>query len=278
MSSAHPETGAVKRGAFSGVVALLYGIAAYLIFLATFLYAIGFVGNLLVPRSIDNGPSVPLSEALLIDTGLLLLFAVQHSVMARAAFKRWWTRFVPVSVERSTYVLLASIVLAALCWHWKPIPYPVWTVTNPLAVAAITAVFWLGWAILLISTFLISHFELFGLTQVVARLRNRKMPPPVFRTPFFYKRVRHPLYLGFLLAFWATPTMTAGHLLFAAGTTGYILIAIALEERDLITLFGDEYRRYRAQVGMLIPMPGRKIRETPATRMPSSAGVADRSA
>ena len=277
MSSAHSETGTVKRG-MSGIAALLYGIAAYLIFLATFLYAIGFVGNLLVPRSIDHGPSAPLSEALLIDTGLLLLFAVQHSVMARPAFKRWWTRFVPVSIERSTYVLLASIVLAILCWQWRPIPDPVWTITNPLAVAAITAVFWLGWAIVFISTFLISHFELFGLSQVVARLRNRKLPPPVFRTPLFYKRVRHPLYLGFLLAFWAAPTMTAGHLLFAAATTGYILIASALEERDLIALFGDEYRRYRAQVGMLIPMPGRKIQETPAANAPSSAGVADRSA
>jgi protein-S-isoprenylcysteine O-methyltransferase Ste14 len=231
-----------------------------------------------VPRSIDIGPSAPLGEALLIDTALLLLFAVQHSVMARPAFKRWWTRFVPVSVERSTYVLLASIVLATLCWQWRPIPEPVWTVTNPLAITAITAVFWLGWTIVLISTFLISHFELFGLTQVLARLLNREMPPPVFGTPFFYKRVRHPLYLGFLLAFWATPSMTMGHLLFAVAMTGYILIAIALEERDLIALFGDEYRRYRAQVGMLIPVPGRKIQDAPAAGAPSRAGVADRSA
>ena len=265
MSSAQSATNSVTRGVF-GVLALLYGVIAYLIFLATFLYAVGFVGNLGVPRSIDIGPSAPLGEALLIDIGLLLLFAVQHSVMARPAFKRWWTRYVPVPIERSTYVLLASVVLALLCWQWRPIPDPVWTVTNPLAVTAITAVFWLGWVILLISTFLISHFELFGLTQVVARLLNRTTPAPVFRTPFFYKRVRHPLYLGFLLAFWATPSMTVGHLLFAAATTGYILIAIALEERDLIALFGDEYRRYRTQVGMLIPMPGRKIQEAPAQK------------
>jgi len=277
MPSTQPAANAVTRGVF-GALALLYGVIAYLIFLATFLYAIGFVGNLGVPRSIDIGPSAPLGEALLIDIGLLLLFAVQHSVMARPAFKRWWTRFVPVSVERSTYVLVASIVLATLCWRWRPIPEPVWTVTDPLAVAVITTVFWLGWVILLISTFLISHFELFGLTQVVARLLNRKMPPPVFRTPFFYKRVRHPLYLGFLLAFWATPSMTMGHLLFAVATTGYILIAIALEERDLIALFGDEYRRYRSQVSMLIPMPGRKIREAPAQNAAGRAGVADRSA
>jgi methanethiol S-methyltransferase len=277
MPSTQPAANAVTRGVF-GALALLYGVIAYLIFLATFLYAIGFVGNLGVPRSIDIGPSAPLGEALLIDIGLLLLFAVQHSVMARPAFKRWWTRFVPVSVERSTYVLVASIVLATLCWQWRPIPEPVWTVTDPLGVAVITTVFWLGWVILLISTFLISHFELFGLTQVVARLLNRKIPPPVFRTPFFYKRVRHPLYLGFLLAFWATPSMTMGHLLFAVATTGYILIAIALEERDLIALFGDEYRRYRSQVSMLIPMPGRKIRETPARNAAGRAGVADRSA
>ena len=277
MSSVQPAASTFNRKLF-GVVTLLYGVIAYLVFLATFLYAIGFVGNLGVPRSIDIGPVAPLGQALLIDTGLLLLFAVQHSVMARPAFKRWWTRFVPVPVERSTYVLLASIVLATLCWQWRPISDPVWTVTNPLAVTAITAVFWLGWAILLISTFLISHFELFGLTQVVARLLNRKMPPPVFRTPLFYKRVRHPLYLGFLLAFWATPSMTIGHLLFAVATTGYVLIAIALEERDLIALFGDEYRRYRAQVGMLIPMPGRKIQDAPAAETPSRAGVADRSA
>ena len=193
-------------------IALVYGMVAYAIFLLTFLYAIGFVGNLFVPKSIDAGwpagaAGASLAEALIVDTLLLALFAVQHSVMARPAFKRWWTRFVPAPIERSTYVLLASAAL----------------------------------------------IELFGLRQVLARLAGRPMPQPVFRTPLLYRHVRHPIYLGFLLAFWATPVMTAGHLLFAVATTGYILIGIRLEERDLIAQFGDAYRRYRQQVGMLIP-------------------------
>jgi protein-S-isoprenylcysteine O-methyltransferase Ste14 len=249
-----------------GIASVLYGTVVYMLFFVTFLYAIAFTGNLPVPKTIDSGPEGPLVPALVIDTLLLGLFAIQHSVMARPAFKRWWTRFVPHAVERTTYVLLASLALVALFVHWHPILAPVWTVTNPAGILAIQVVFWLGYGLVLLSTFLLNHFELFGLRQVWARLRGRTLPEPVFRTPFIYKRTRHPLYLGFLLAFWAAPTMTAGHLLFAVATTGYILIGIWLEERDLIALFGDQYRRYREQVSMLIPLPGRKAKPEPEVK------------
>jgi protein-S-isoprenylcysteine O-methyltransferase Ste14 len=203
---------------------------------------------------VDSGEAGAIGAALVIDTLLLGLFAVQHSVMARPAFKRWWTRAVPQPVERTTYVLCTNLALILLYWQWRPIPDVVWSVAHPAGVAVLQAIFWIGWAVALVSTFLINHFELFGLRQVYLGLRGAELPPPAFRTPWLYKRVRHPLYLGFLLAFWATPTMTAGHLLFAVATTGYILIGIALEERDLIALFGEQYRRYREQVPMLIPL------------------------
>jgi methanethiol S-methyltransferase len=243
----------------AGLIGVIYGVASYGVFLLSLLYAVGFVGNMLVPKSIDSGTAGPLVESLLIDTLLLGLFAIQHSLMARQGFKRWWTRIVPRSIERSTYVLFASLVLLLLYGHWRPIPLLVWTVHDPIATGAIAAIFWLGWGMLLVSTFLISHFELFGLSQVFARLRGKELPAPRFHTPFLYRRVRHPIYLSFLLAFWATSTMTVGHLLFALATTGYILIAIQLEERDLLRMFGDQYRRYRQHVAMLLPLSRRRF-------------------
>jgi len=249
-----------------GLAALAYGTLCYLVFLVTILYAIGFVGNLLVPKSIDVGAPGALAPALIVDLLLLGLFAIQHSVMARPAFKRRWTRFVPAAVERSTYVLLASLVLLLLFWQWRPIPGIVWNVTDPLAVAFLGAVFWLGWGTLVISTFVINHFELFGLWQVYALAAGKSSPAPTFQVRSIYRLVRHPLYLGFLLAFWSAPTMTAGHLLFAIATTGYILIGIYFEERDLIATFGDQYRRYREQVRMLLPLP-KPRRAAPARAM-----------
>jgi protein-S-isoprenylcysteine O-methyltransferase Ste14 len=233
--------------------ALAFGIASYAIFFLTFLYAIGFVSNLFVAKTIDTGEIVPPSRALIIDLLLLSIFAIPHSVMARRSFKHWWTRWVPPSIERSTYVLFSSLALILLFWQWRPMPAVVWQLDNPQLAHAVTVLSLVGWGIVLISTFLLSHFELFGLHQVASNFTGTAMPEPQFRTPLFYKFVRHPLYFGFIVAFWATPTMTIGHLLFAAGSTAYIFVGVFLEERDLVAVFGDDYRHYQDHVSMLIP-------------------------
>jgi methanethiol S-methyltransferase len=244
---------AVPRNRMAKFTAFLFGAVSYLTFLVTILYAIGFVEGLGVPKTIDTGAESPIFGALVINLALMSLFAVQHSVMARKPFKQWWTQFIPKSVERSTYVLFASLTLLLLFWQWRPMPAVMWHVEEPEMAVVITGLSLLGWVIVFTSTFLINHFELFGLHQVANNLTGRNMPEPVFRTPLYYKFVRHPIYLGFIIAFWAAPTMSVGHLLFAAVTTAYILLGILLEERDLVDMFGDEYRRYRQRVSMLLP-------------------------
>lgn len=239
-------------------IALLYGVLAYAVFFVSFLYAIGFVGNLIVPKSIDSGEAGALGQSLLIDVLLLGAFAIQHSVMARPAFKSWWTRFVPQPVERSTYVLLASLLLFLLYWQWRPLAGDVWHVENTVGALLLQALFWLGWLIVLWSTFLIDHLDLFGLRQVYLYWRRREYTTVPFKMIGLYRYVRHPVMLGFVIAFWATPHMSAGHLLFALATTAYVLIGIYFEERDLLRFHGDDYRRYRAQVSMLVPLPPRK--------------------
>jgi protein-S-isoprenylcysteine O-methyltransferase Ste14 len=237
---------------------LLYGVLSYFVFFATFLYLIAFVGDCpAIPYAVDRGPAASLPLAIGIDLALIALFGVQHSVMARAWFKAGWTKAVPAPVERSTYVLLASLCLILLFVFWRPIPMVVWSVSNPILAYVLWGVFALGWGIVLLSTFLINHFELFGLRQVWSHAGGHEIPAPEFRTPFFYRWVRHPLYSGFVLAFWATPVMTAGHLLLAVGMTVYILIAIGHEERDLVGLFGARYEEYRGRAGKLIPRFGR---------------------
>jgi protein-S-isoprenylcysteine O-methyltransferase Ste14 len=235
-------------------LALTYGVLAYAFFFCTFLYAIGFIGNLAVPKTIDTGPAAPFPQAVLIDAGLLSLFALQHSVMARSGFKRLWTRLVPWHIERSTFVVAASAVLALLLWQWRCIPAQVWDVRGTLAGTTLAVTFWIGWGLLLLSTFLIDHFELFGLKQVWAHARGGELRRPDFKTPALYRIVRHPIYLGFVIAFWSAPLMSVGHLLFSIATTGYILVGICFEERDLIAAYGQRYREYRARVPMLIPL------------------------
>jgi len=237
---------------------LVYGTLSYIVSLGTSAYAIGFVGDVLVPRSVDRGgPLVPVASALGIDALLLILFAVQHSVMARRGFKAVWTHLVPAPVERSTYVLAASGCLIALFYFWRPIPAVVWSIDGAGLRAAITAAALLGWGVVFFSTFLINHFELFGLRQVYLAARRKELPAPRFRTPVLHKLVRHPMYLGFIVAFWAAPTMTVGHLVFALATVGYIFVGIQLEERDLVREYGAPYLAYREQVRALVPIPRR---------------------
>jgi protein-S-isoprenylcysteine O-methyltransferase Ste14 len=253
------------------LIALLYGCAVYLLFLTIFLYMIGFVEDVPGLKTLDSGTAAPAATAGLTDFVLLGVFALQHSVMARQGFKRWWTRIVPPAGERSTFVLAASLGVALLIWQWRPLPELAWTVDHGVARYLLIGLSALGWALLLASTFLIDHFELFGLRQVYAFWRGRRFEPPSFRTPRLYKLVRHPIYLGFLLAFWAAPRMTQGHLLFAAAMTAYIFIGIFFEERDLIAHFGDDYRRYRRQVRMIVPIP--RSRGAASTERRSRAGI-----
>jgi methanethiol S-methyltransferase len=237
---------------FLRLLIMFYAIVSYAVFLVSFLWAVGFVGNYYVPKSIDVGNSTTLSEAIAINLLLLGLFAIQHSVMARPAFKRWWSSVLPVAYQRSTYVLLTSLILLLLFWQWRPIPAPVWR-TDGEAAWLLTGIHWLGWMIVFASTFMIDHFELFGLSQAFSALRKAELPGQSFKMPLLYKIVRHPLMLGFLVAFWATPEMTEGHLLFSIMTTAYILIALQFEERDLIAEFGTTYQQYRGRVPMLVP-------------------------
>lgn len=253
MTQVHSIGPEVSGSRLFRVIAFLYGLAAYLVFFVTILYAIGFVMGVVVPKSIDTGTESSATEAVVVNLLLMALFAVQHSVMARRQFKAWWTTYVPKPVERSTYVLLSSICLLLLFWQWRPMASIVWQVEDPDLAATIAAFSLGGWIVVFASTFMINHFELFGLEQVTNHLLEKEPVPPHFRTPLLYKFVRHPLYLGLIIAFWAAPTMTVGHLLFAAVTTIYILVGISLEERDLIELFGEQYRQYGRRVPMLIP-------------------------
>ena len=248
----------------SRISVFVYGAASYAVFLATFLYACGFVGNLVVPKSIDSGATMPFAVALMIDAALLAAFALQHSIMARPPFKRMLTRVIPEPAERSTYVLASSLALIAMFVYWQPLGGVVWSTENPVLSAMLYTGFAAGWLIVLLSTFMINHFDLFGLRQVWLYLMGKPYTHLPFKTPIFYRYVRHPLYFGWLLAFWMTPVMTAAHLFFAIMTTSYILIAIQFEERDLIAMHGDRYRRYRGQVPMIIPVRGAIPQPTPS--------------
>jgi len=243
-------------------VMLIYGVICYASFVVAITYGMGFVGNLIVPKSIDSGEPSPLWVALLVNGAILALFAVQHTIMARPGFKKWWTQFVPRPIERSTFVFIASAILLLLFWQWRPVPTPVWEVSHPVFAGALWAIQFAGWGIVFVSSFLINHFHLFGLQQVWHHWRGEEVPGATFRLPFLYRIVRHPLMVGFLLAFWSTPSMSVGHLMFAAITTGYIFFGTWIEERDLIREFGDSYLEYRKRVRGLLPVPVRSFRRT----------------
>ncbi len=243
-----------------GFLALLYGLICYVLFLVAFLYSIGFVGNLMVPKGIDSGPSVAVGVALITNLILLSIFAVQHSVMARPGFKDRWTKIVSQSVERSTFVLLTNLILFLIFWKWQPITGDVWNVENAAGRAVLWGLFALGWICVLVSTFLINHFDLFGLRQVFLRFRNEEYTHLQFQETSLYRHVRHPILLGFIIAFWATPQMTWGHLLFAAVTTAYMLVAIRFEEKDLVSFYGEKYLGYRKRVPMILPTGTRRSR------------------
>jgi methanethiol S-methyltransferase len=247
------------------LMATLYAVVAYVLFLAAFLYAVAFVGDFLVPKTIDSGIATDTTSSILINLALMSLFALQHSIMARPGFKRWWTRIIPKTIERSTYVLLSSLILLLLFWQWRPMHSVIWEIQDEAGIMVINSLFVLGWLVVLLSTFMISHFDLFGLRQVYDYVKNIEPRPTEFKLTMFYRIVRHPIMLGFIIAFWATPVMTAGHLLFAGVTTVYIYVAVAfLEERDLIKMFGEEYREYRRNVPMLIPFTkARKSKNAP---------------
>ncbi|MEV5649484.1 methanethiol S-methyltransferase [Nocardia sp. NPDC052254] len=256
MSAHRPGTSTTRPDA-SAVLMAAYGLVVYALFAVVFVYTIGWVEGLVVPRDINEGPGASTAVAIVADLILLSIFAVQHSVMARPAFKRWWLRIVPEPIERSTYVLAATAALALIIWLWRPLPAEIWHVSPTSARVVLYVISLAGWALVLLATFAIDHFDLFGVRQVLRNLSGKSPATPDFRTPGLYRTVRHPLYLGFVIAFWAAPTMTAGRLLFAAVTTGYILVAIRFEEHDLIGVFGSRYRNYRRQVPMLVPHPRR---------------------
>ena len=237
------------------LLVFIFGVIVYLLFLFTVLYGIGFVGNIAVPKSVDSGAPSPLAASILINLLLVIIFAMQHSVMARPAFKKQWLRFIPEPAERSIYVLFTNMSLLLLFWQWRPLPTTVWNFQNGMMHIALTSLFWMGWLCVVISTFLINHFDLFGLRQVYLYLCGIEYTPVQFKEPLPYKYVRHPLMLSFLIAFWATPQMSIGHLQFAIGMTLVIFIGIAFEERDLLKAYGDSYARYRQQVSMIIPLP-----------------------
>jgi len=251
------------------VLILIYAVISYAVSLVAVLYAIGFVGNVIVPKTIDAGATAPLTGALVVNLALLGLFAIQHSVMARPAFKRRWTRIIPAAAERSTYVLLTSLILLLLFWQWRPIPLPIWQ-TEGMAAALLASLQWVGWIVVLASTYMIDHFDLFGLRQGFDALRGAKPAAPRFKMRLLYRIVRHPIMLGFLIAFWARPVMTAGHLLFAVMTTGYILVALQFEERDLMAVFGETYEQYRKYVPMLVPFTVRHGSQFRASNLPGN--------